>query len=163
MRGATPAEAVPAVEGSTGTSRQQRKRCPSSATVRSTSSSSSRAAAVVVGEKEDADAVAAGLGEPVDLGGEEQMRDLQENSGPVAGLGVGARGAAVLEVRERAERPPDGLVRGRAVETRDEGDAAGVVLVGRVVEAGCCRPASRSGSRRDSSRRGRAERLRLGC
>ena len=69
------------------------------------------------------------------VAGEEFMRDLQENSGAVARLGVRARGAAVLEVREGGQRPPDGLVARLRVEPRDERDPAGVVLVGRVVEA----------------------------
>ena len=136
MRGATPAEAVAGSRRSTGTSRQPSEPLALVGDRPLDELLELGAAAVVVGEEEDADAVAAGLGEPFDLGGEEQMRDLQEDSGTVAGLGVGARGAAVLEVRERAERPPHRLVRRHAVEPRDERDAAGVVLVGRVVEAG---------------------------
>ena len=49
--------------------------------------------------------------------------------------GVGALGAAVLEVRERRRRAHERLVARDAVEARDEGDAARVVLVRRVVEA----------------------------
>ena len=48
---------------------------------------------------------------------------------------VGALGAAVLEVAERGQRADDRLVAGSPVEAGDERDAAGVVLVGRVVEA----------------------------
>ena len=48
---------------------------------------------------------------------------------------VGALGAAVLEVGERGQRAHDRLVARDAVEARDERDAAGIVLVGRVVEA----------------------------
>jgi hypothetical protein len=62
------------------------------------------------------------------------VRQLDEDPGSVAGLGVGARGAAVLEVRERAQGPADGLVRGAGIQPGDEGHPAGVVLVRRVVE-----------------------------
>ena len=68
-------------------------------------------------------------------GAEERVRELQRHPGAVAGVGVGARGAAVLEVRERACGAHDSLVARDAVEPRDERDAARVVLVGRVVEA----------------------------
>ena len=61
--------------------------------------------------------------------------DLDEDPGAVAGFGVRAGGAAVLEVREGCQRADDRLVRGRAVEARDECDAARVVLVRGVVEA----------------------------
>ena len=70
-----------------------------------------------------------------ELGAKESVRQLQRHAGAVAGAGVGALGAAVLEVGERRQRAHDGLVTRDAVEPRDERDAAGVVLVGRVVEA----------------------------
>ena len=54
---------------------------------------------------------------------------------PSPRAGVGALGAAVLEVAERGQRAHDRLVAGDAVEAGDERDATGVVLVGRVVEA----------------------------
>jgi hypothetical protein len=63
------------------------------------------------------------------------MRYLQENPGSVARLGIRAGGPAVLEVGERREGAPDRLVASDAVEAGDERDAAGVVLVHRVVEA----------------------------
>jgi len=66
------------------------------------------------------------------------MRDLQQDPGAVARLGVRAGGAAMLEVRERAERAADGLVRRSCVEAGDEGDPARVVLVRRVVEPLFC-------------------------
>src|SRR5205085_3301024 len=88
--------------------------------------------------EEDADAVGAGRRQGIaELGAEERIGDLDEDAGPVTGLGIRAGGAAVLEVRERGERADDRLVRGCAVEPGDERDAAGVMLVGRVVEAAC--------------------------
>ncbi len=51
---------------------------------------------------------------------------------PVSGVGSGR--AAVLEPLERLERAVDHLVRRGGVESRDEGDAARVVLVRRVIE-----------------------------
>jgi hypothetical protein len=42
----------------------------------------------------------------------------------------------VLEVAQGRERPLDHLVDRLAVEARDERDAAPIVLVGRVIEAG---------------------------
>ena len=48
---------------------------------------------------------------------------------------IGAGRAAVLEVLERAQAHLDDLVGRLVVKARDEGDAAGVVLVARVVEA----------------------------
>ena len=62
------------------------------------------------------------------------MRELREDSGAVARVRVRARGTSVLEVLERVQRAADGLVRGHAIEAGDEGEPAGVVLVGRVVE-----------------------------
>jgi hypothetical protein len=41
----------------------------------------------------------------------------------------------MLEVRERSQCPADRFVGGPPVEARDERDAAGIVLVGRVIEA----------------------------
>jgi hypothetical protein len=85
-------------------------------------------APVVRGEEDAADPVGPGLVP------EEPVGELEEDPGAVAGLRVGAGGAAVLEVREGAQRAADRLVRGAGVEAGDEGDAARVVLVGRVVE-----------------------------
>ena len=94
-------------------------------------------AAVRVGRQEaDRDAVLAGrrqLG--VDHAAEEFVGQLDQDPGAVARPRVGAGGAAVLEVLERPDRAHDGLVARDAVELRDRADPAGVVLVGRVVEA----------------------------
>jgi hypothetical protein len=92
-------------------------------------------ASLVVGEEERTDAVSAGGGEALDRRSEERIGQLDQDSGAVAGFCIGAGGAAVLEVRESGERPPDRLVTGPGVEARDEGNATGIVLVGLVVEA----------------------------
>ena len=75
-------------------------------------------------------------GRLVDLAAEERVRDLDEDPGAVARVRVGAGRAAVLEVRERDERPLDRLVARHPVQARDEGDAAGVVLERGVVQTG---------------------------
>src|SRR5439155_12569601 len=68
------------------------------------------------------------------LGAEKRVGELDEDPRAVAGVGIGARSAAVLEVLERLESTDDRLVATRAVEPRDEGDAARVVLERWVVE-----------------------------
>ena len=91
---------------------------------------------VVARQEAHADAVAARLGQlEVDVGAEEGVRDLEQEPGAVAGAHVGALGPAVLEVVERLERLGDDVVARDVVEPRDHGDAAGVVLVPRVVQA----------------------------
>ena len=58
-----------------------------------------------------------------------------EDPRAVTRVRVGALGPTVLELLERVERPRDDLVRARRADARDEGDAARVVLVARVVQA----------------------------
>ena len=65
----------------------------------------------------------------------ERVGHLEQDPGAVARVRVGTRRAAVLEVLQRHDRALDRLVRRLAVEPRDEGDAAGVVLVAWVVKA----------------------------
>ena len=60
---------------------------------------------------------------------------MDEDAGAVAGEGVGAEGAAVLEVFEDFEGLLNDGVGALAAEIGDESDAAGVVLEGGVVEA----------------------------
>ena len=69
---------------------------------------------------------------------EELVGELEQDPGAVAGVGVGARGAAVLQVLERHGACDVSWV-GLAVEARDDGDAAGIVLIAGVVQAdrGC--------------------------
>lgn len=73
-------------------------------------------------------------------GAEELVGEGDEDSGAVARVGVGAGSAAVSKALERRKRPPNRLVRRLAPEPRDEGDAARIVLVGRVVEPAPSRP-----------------------
>jgi hypothetical protein len=62
------------------------------------------------------------------------MGKLDQHPGAVARAGVGPRRAAVLEVVQRGQREVDDVVAGLSVKARDERDAAGIVLEGRVVE-----------------------------
>lgn len=66
---------------------------------------------------------------------EERVRQLQQDAGTVARIGIGAGSPAVLEIPERDDRAPDRLVAGDRVEAGDECDTTGIVLVRRVVEA----------------------------
>ena len=68
-------------------------------------------------------------------GGEEAVRDLDERAAAVAELGVGAGRAAMVEVDEDLQPATDDVVRLAVAEIRDEADAAGIMLLGRVVEA----------------------------
>ena len=90
-----------------------------------------------VGRQErQADGVGAGRGErEVDDGAQEPVGDLQQHAGPVTGVGLGALGAAVVEVAEGGEAQLHDAVGSPAVQVDDEGHAAGVVLVRGVVEA----------------------------
>ena len=66
----------------------------------------------------------------------EDIRDLNQNAGAVAASGVSPRRAAVLQVDEQLEGLLHDGVRAPAVEVNDEPDAAGVVLVARIVQIG---------------------------
>ena len=95
---------------------------------------------VPVGRQEDeADRIAAGLGqrEPGRLGrgDEEAVRDLHQDAGAVAGVDLGARGAAVGQALQHGEAAVDDVVVRTPVEIGHHADATGVVLVCRVVEA----------------------------
>ena len=68
-------------------------------------------------------------------GAEERVRDLREDAGAVAGAGVGADRAAVLQVAQRVEGGVDDVVPGGAAQGGDHRQAAGVLLAARVVEA----------------------------
>ncbi len=86
-------------------------------------------------QKSDPGRVRAGVRElEVDHGPVERVGHLDEDSGPVAGVHVGARGAAVLQMAERTHRLGHQVVRGTAVHVHDERDAAGVVFESRVVQ-----------------------------
>ena len=94
----------------------------------------------VAGRQEaDGHAVAARLGQlEAGLGAEEGVGELDQDARAVPGVGVGALGSAVLEALERVQRPGHDLVRSGRADPCDEGDAAGVVLVARVVQATRC-------------------------
>ena len=92
-------------------------------------------ALLLLREEADGDAVLPG-GRQVgaDDAAQQLVGELHEDAGAVARVRVGARGAAVLEVLEGGDRPPDRLVGRLAAQPRDERDAAGVVLVCGVVQ-----------------------------
>ena len=94
-------------------------------------------ARVVLREEADADAVLPGRRQVVaDERPDEPVRHLQQDPGAVAGLRVGAGGAAVLEVGERASaRARPSRASGTPFRRATKRDAAGVVLEGRVVQA----------------------------
>ena len=73
----------------------------------------------------------AGLGRD---GVEEFLRHLDEDAGPVAGERIAPAGPAVGEVFEHLEPLTDDLVAAPPVHVDDEPDAAGIVLVGGIVE-----------------------------
>ena len=91
------------------------------------------------GRQEDhAHAVVAGAGQrEAELAAafpQEGVRHLDEDAGAVAGVLLGAHRAAVLQVDEHGERPPHGVVRGTPLDVDHEAEAAGVLLVPRIVE-----------------------------
>jgi hypothetical protein len=72
---------------------------------------------------------------------EEGVGDLEEEAGAVAGGLVAPQGAPVLQVDEDPDPLLDHDVKGNAVDPGDESDAAAVVVVLRVVQAGRFRDA----------------------
>ena len=90
----------------------------------------------VAGQERGADGVRPVVGQvEVDDGAQERVGHLQQDPGAVTGVGLGAGGAAVVEVAQRGAGLGHDVVAGLARQRRDEGDTAGVVLVARVVEA----------------------------
>jgi hypothetical protein len=67
---------------------------------------------------------------------EKPIRHLQQDAGAVAGVGLAAAGAAMPEVHQHLQCLAHDCVRAPALDVHDEADAAGVVLVQRIVEAG---------------------------
>ncbi len=65
----------------------------------------------------------------------EGVRHLDQDTGPVAGIGLGAAGAAMIEVLQDLQRLFEDPVRPPALDVDDEPDAAGIVLEARVVES----------------------------
>ena len=86
-----------------------------------------------------ADGVVAGLGQrDAQRRGhlaQEFMRDLHEDARAVAGERVGADGAAMGQIFEDLQTVLDDLAARPAFQIGDEADAAGIVLVLRIVES----------------------------
>ena len=136
--GITPSAVAPRQSGWIGTSRQPRTVSPSSAAISSiwvrvlaTASSSPGRNAVPT-----AYARAGGSSKPASVadGAQERVGDLHQDAGAVTGVGLGARGTAVLEVAQGGQGLGHDVVAGLTGQGRDEGHATGVVLVARVVE-----------------------------
>ena len=99
---------------------------------------------IVLGQKHHADREPA-LGGFVTRAGnvflEEDLRDLHVDAGAVAGLAVGVDGAAVPDRLERIDARHDHGPPGLTIDRRNQADAAGIVLVGRIVKALGLQPA----------------------
>ena len=65
---------------------------------------------------------------------EETVGNLHQHAGAVAHQRIGADGAAMRQVFEHEQAVLDDLVRLHALHMRDEADAAGIMLVARIVE-----------------------------
>ena len=78
---------------------------------------------------------------------QKRVRHLHEDAGAVAGRRLAAARAAMQQVDQDAQPLLDNGVRAAALDVDDEADAAGIVLVRRVVQAGCGGPARRSRGR----------------
>ena len=93
----------------------------------------------VTGQERCADGVRVGSRElEAGLAGdlaEEAVGHLEQDAGAVAGVRLGSRGTAVLQVAQRGERLGDDVVARDTGKRRDERDTAGVVLVLSVVQA----------------------------
>ncbi len=97
------------------------------------------AAALVAGQEDHAHAVFARRRQFDVLEGaflaQEGVRNLQEDAGPVPGQGIGAHGATMGEVLQDAQALADDGMAALSFDVGDETDAAGIVLVARVVQA----------------------------
>ena len=63
------------------------------------------------------------------------MRDLDQNSSAVPGLGIASAGATMCQINQHLNALADDLVTLPTANIRDESDAACIVLVGRIVQA----------------------------
>ncbi len=97
-----------------------------------------RAQALVLRQEDVADGIAPLRGqreaELAALVFQEVVRDLHQHAGAVAGQGVGADGATVLEVFEDLERVRDDLGRLASLHVGDEADAAGIALMRGIIK-----------------------------
>ena len=80
---------------------------------------------------------------------EEPIGNLQQDAGAVAGVGLAAARAAVPQVHQHLQRLPHDRVGTTPLDVHDEADAAGVVFVQRIVQAG---RAGRGGDARHDGR-----------
>ncbi len=91
------------------------------------------------GEEDHADAVLAGLREldvqAATFAGEKLVRDLDEDAGAVTGFGIATAGATMGKVDQDLDALAHDLVSAHALDAGDEADAAGIVLVARIVES----------------------------
>ena len=91
------------------------------------------------GEEDHADAVLAGLGEldvqAATFANEKLVRELEEDAGAVTGFGIATAGAAMGEVDQNLDALAHDLVGAHALDAGDEADAAGIVLVARIVKS----------------------------
>jgi hypothetical protein len=88
--------------------------------------------------------VAAGLRQAERAFGAKQLiRDLRQDAGPVAGVGIAALGAAVIQVPQYGQRLGHDLVTAASGQVRDKAHATGVVLVAAVVKPLGCGESSR--------------------
>ncbi len=89
-------------------------------------------------QERHADAVGSGLrqreAEFLAFAGKELVRNLDEHAGAVAGFRIAAAGAAMRQVEQNLNSLADDVVTFLAADAGDKPDAAGVVLVRRVVE-----------------------------
>ena len=90
------------------------------------------------GEKHHSDRVAAGFGQSHAHGGalarKELMRNLNQHARAVAGLGIAAASSAVLQMGEHLDSLLHDGVALLAANAGDETEAAGIMLVGRIVQ-----------------------------
>ena len=66
---------------------------------------------------------------------EQRVRNLDQDAGAVAGVGLGTGGTAMLHALERLQAAIDDVVRGLPAQVREEPDATGVVFERRVIQA----------------------------
>ena len=107
--------------------------------MRSKTPSHCRRLCLSTGRKTHGHAVGARLGQLhaqlAALAGKEDVRNLNQDAGAVAGLRVAARRAAMGEVDENLEALADDLVAFFAADAGDKSHAAGIVLIARMIEA----------------------------
>ena len=174
MWGAPLARRAPQAPSSTGTSRQPSTRWPSASTAALDQLDRALGAASSCGQEAHAprrSRPAAGSSRPASARRKASGIWMQD-ARAVARVRVGALGAAVLEAaRARTAPARSTSCEPGAPQARDEGDAAGVVLVARVVQAGHCLQGSsppriprllRAGARRAGARNYRATGRRKG-